>query len=339
MYSKLYVSTSRLQIAYYRAGNETSPKLLLLHGNLSSSEFFLPLFSFLSQWFDVAAPDLRCFGDTQELPVDAKRGYRDWSEDIDSFLKALGWERFSIAGWSMGGNVAIQYAIEHSTQVIRLVLIAPGSPFGFGGTRGENGVLLDPPGLASGGGCVNLPLLTMMSARNRFFLQYILNNLYVKPPFRMNKTWEDLLIDAIAKTKLGKGKYPGNYRCVLQWPYVAAGDSGVLNAMSPIYGNQAELVKISPKPPILWIRGSDDLIVSDHSMLEFGASGSAGIIPGWPGEHLVPPQPMIAQTRYILNQYQENGGIYHELVIPGGHMCFLESPKYFVSALCSFLLQ
>ena len=132
--SQLFLHTSRLKIAYYRAGEAHADKLLLLHGNLSSSVFFLPLLPVLSQQFDVVAPDLRCFGDTEDRPVDAVRGYRDWSDDVDALLDALGWEKASVGGWSMGGNVAMQYAIAHPQRVNKLVLIAPGPPFGFGGT-------------------------------------------------------------------------------------------------------------------------------------------------------------------------------------------------------------
>lgn len=339
MYPQYFMETKRIRTAYYRAGGGDRPKLLLLHGNLSSSVFFLPLLPTLSERFDVAIPDLRCFGDTQDLPVDATRGYRDWSDDIAAFLDALGWERFSIAGWSMGGNIAMQYAIDHSEKVEKLVLIAPASPFGFGGTRGEEGTLLYPPGLASGGGCANPSLMIPLTAKSRLMLRQILNELYFNPPFRMDHQWEDRLLDAIAKTRIGYGRYPGNLRYVPQWPFVAAGNKGVLNAMSPIYGNLSALTDISPKPPVLWLRGSDDKIVSDCSMLEFGGLGSMGLAPGWPGCCAVPPQPMLAQTRYILNRYRQNGGAYREVVIPGGHMCCLESPKDFLTALYSFLLE
>lgn len=340
MYRQMFVETPRLRLACYRAGRPENPnKLLLLHGNLSSSVFFLPLLPVLSEWFDVVAPDLRCFGDTQDLPVDATRGYRDWSDDVDALADALGWGRFFLAGWSMGGDVAMQYAIDHSERVERLVLIAPGSPFGFGGTRGERGEPLTPLGLASGGGCANPQLVMALSSKSYFFLRQILNQLYFKPPFRMNAIWEDRLLEAIAKTRVGEGRYPGDYRVSPVWPFVVAGNRGVLNAMSPAHGSLAALARISPKPPILWLRGQDDEVVSDCSMLEFGALGSKGIVPGWPGPAVVPPQPMLAQTRYILEQYRENGGVYQELVIPGGHMCCLESPQHFVAALCSFLLE
>lgn len=339
MTQQSFLTTDRLTTAYYRDGKPDAPKLLLLHGNLSSSVFFLPLFPLLAQWFDVAAPDLRCFGDTEDLPIDATRGYRDWSDDLDSFVDALGWDRFALAGWSMGGGVAMQYAIDHSRRLTGLILLAPGSPYGFGGTKGVEGTPLSPPGLASGGGCANPQLVWALSNQSRLLLRGTLNHLYFQPPFRMKPQWEDRLIESIARTRIGLDRYPGNYRLVPQWPFVAAGDRGILNAISPLYGDVSALAHLSCKPPILWMRGSNDLVVSDHSLLEFGELGGQGMVPGWPGELAAPPQPMVAQTRHVLESYQKHGGSYQELVLPGGHAFFLESPQLFLPALCAFLLQ
>ena len=130
------LTTRRLTTAYYRAGEGNGRRLLLIHGNVSSGAFYLPLFDQLSQQFDVIAPDLRCFGGSSALPVDAVRGFRDWTEDLAEFTAALGWDRFALAGWSMGGCVAMQYAMDHGEQLTGLILINPGSPYGFGGTKG-----------------------------------------------------------------------------------------------------------------------------------------------------------------------------------------------------------
>ena len=311
-----FIETKRLKTAYYRTGEEHPQKLLLLHGNLSSSIFYVPLFLFLSQYFDVAAPDLRCFGDTEEATVDATRGYRDWSDDVEAFVNALGWDRFIMAGWSLGGNIAMQYAIDHGQRLTHLVLIAPGSPFGFGGTKGEAGTPLEPMGL-----------------------RYVLNHHYFQPPFRMSREWEKQLMEGIGKTKTGKGKYPGDYHWTRQWPYVVAGEDGVLNTMAPQYGNVSGLADIPHKPPILWIRGAEDTIVSNQSLFEFGYLGKIGVIPGWPGEKAVPPQPMVAQTRAVLARYAANGGRFQEVVLSGGHGCHLESPVRFVEAVAAFVTK
>lgn len=100
------VQTSRLKMAYYHGGTEGKQKLMLIHGNCSSSVFYLKLMERLENDFEIVAPDLRCFGDSEALSIDATRGLRDWSDDIHELVCALKWDSFIIGGWSMGGGVA-----------------------------------------------------------------------------------------------------------------------------------------------------------------------------------------------------------------------------------------
>ncbi len=337
MYTQQFITTKRLKTAYYRAGEGNSRKLLLVHGNVSSSVFYLPLFPALAEKFDVVAPDLRCFGDSDALPIDATRGFRDWSEDLKELVDALGWKKYALAGWSMGGCIAMQYAMDYADELTGVILINPGSPFGFGGTKGADGVMLDPPGLASGGGCVNPQLVQALMTGERELPRTTLNSVYFKPPFRMDPEWEERLIDSMLKTKLGDGMYPGDTRQVAQWPFVASGDKGVCNTMSPVHGNLSGLADIPVKPPILWVRGDSDIMVSDTSLCDFGVLGASGAVPGWPGADVVPPQPMVSQTRYVLDKYAAGGGTYREVVLPGGHSCNLESPEAFVAAVDEFV--
>ena len=336
-YHQHFIDTSRLKTAYYRIGAGNRRKILVIHGNFSSSVFFLPLVHFLKSDYDLAIPDLRCFGNTQSLPIDATRGYRDWSDDLFSFCEALGWKHFSILGWSLGGSIAMQFTVDHPEMVDRLILAAPGSPYGFGGTRDEKGTLHTPPGLGSGGGCANQVLMFAGRTWGHTFIKHMLNEYLFQKTFRMTPDWDVPFVQAINRMRLGSGFYPGDFSYTWKWPHVIAGKKGVLNAMSPVYGNLEAFLDVEPKPDILWIRGNADQIVSDTSMMELGCLGKLGLVPGWPGEEAYPPQPMIRQTRYFLEQYRKKGGSYTEVVIPGGHACFLESPTYFLSTLRTFL--
>lgn len=338
MYPLQSITTSRLKTSYYRAGEHNEKKLLLLHGNVSSSVFYLPLFPALSKRFDVVAIDLRCFGDSDALPVDATRGLRDWSDDLDCFVDALGWERFALGGWSMGGGIAMQYAIDHCQRLTGLILIAPLSPYGFGGTHGVSGEKLQPVGLASGAGCTNPKLIKALAEQDRAFLHVVLHSVYFNPPHHLSPEWEELLLDGMLKTKLGEGMYPGDSLRSQVWPHVISGSSGINNTMSPAYCDLSPIANLPIKPPILWVRGDADQVVSDTSICDFGFLGQSHMVPVWPGWRAFPPQPMVSQTRYVLDEYTRRGGIYCERVFPGaGHGCHLECPDGFVGALNAFL--
>ena len=335
-YKQQIIETERIKTAYYRVGEGNKKKLLVLHGNLSSSVFFMPLAPYLEKDFDIAIPDLRCFGHTEALSIDATRGYRDWSDDIFAFCQAIGWKKFTLLGWSMGGDIAMQFVIDHSKMVEKLVLVAPGSPYGFGGTMDEKGTPYMPLGLGSGGGIANPAMLLPTSMGSRVVLRDLLHRYLFSSDFRMSLEWENRFIDATSQMKIGVDYYPGDFDTCARWPFVVAGDKGVLNTMSPKYGNLEAFLDIEKKPEVLWIHGDCDQIVSDESMMDFAYLGKIGLVPGYPGEDDYPPQPMIRQTRYFFEQYKEKGGFYVEAVIPGGHVCILESPVHFISALQAF---
>jgi pimeloyl-ACP methyl ester carboxylesterase len=118
----------------------------------------------------------------------------------------------------------------------------------------------------------------------------------------------------------------------------APGDRGVLNTMAPAHFRIDGLAAVDPKPPILGVRGTDDVIVSDTSLYDIAYLGSIGAVPGWPGPGTWPPQPMLAQTRAVLEDYAAAGGRYRETVIQdSGHGPLLDQPEQFRAALAEHL--
>ena len=112
------------------------------------------------------------------------------------------------------------------------------------------------------------------------------------------------------------------------------------NALSPKYLNQANFATIRPKPAVLWIHGADDQIVSDTSLFDLGFLGQLGVIHGWPGAEVYPPQPMKTQVRAVLDAYKANGGGYREVGLPDcGHSPHIEKPEAFYATFHSFLLE
>jgi hypothetical protein len=59
-------------------------------------------------------------------------------------------------------------------------------------------------------------------------------------------------------------------------PGTAPGDRGALNTLAPTHLRPADLSTVDPKPPVLWIRGTEDVIVSDTSLYDPAHLGALG---------------------------------------------------------------
>jgi pimeloyl-ACP methyl ester carboxylesterase len=340
------IQTDRLKISYLTQGNPEKQPLVLIHGNVSSNLFWTEALETLSKDFWVLAPDLRGYGETEALPIDGSRGVRDWSDDLQSFFQGLKISQPShIVGWSLGGGVAMQYAIDHAENLKSITLISPISPFGFGGTKDEKGTPCYENFAGSGGGTANPEFADLLKQQNRSeesanSPRNVMNQFYFKPPFRAPKDLEELFVTSMLITRIGEGFYPGGFETCTEWPGVSPKEDGINNAMSPKFLDVSAFKNIPNKIPVLWIRGEADLIVSDQSFLDFGNLGKLGYVEGWPGEEIFPPQPMVSQTRYVLDQYAANGGRYEEFIVENaGHSAHLEVPDVFYSKLNSFYTE
>lgn len=341
------VATPRLKTHLLVSGSEEGVPVIFIHGNVSSSRFWEESLAALSPRYQGLAPDLRGFGDSETKPVDATRGQRDFTDDLHSLVETLGLtakgRKLHLVGWSVGGGIAIQYTIDHPTQVASLVLVDPLSPYGFGGTKDTIGTPCWPDYAGSGGGTANPEFVKRLAAGDRseesdFSPRKVMNTFYFKPPFRAAPEREEVFVSALVSAKVGDDNYPGDLTPSDNWPNVAPGTRGVNNAISPKYCNLSSFAQITPKPDVLWVRGTDDQIVSDTSLFDFGCLGQIGALPGWPGAEVYPPQPMVSQMRAVLEIYQERGGRYREEVIPNcGHSPHIEKPEAFRKLVFAFL--
>lgn len=341
------VDTPRLRTYALSSGDEGGTPVVLVHGNVSSSRFFEETMLALPSNYWAVAPDLRGFGGSEAKPVDAARGVRDFSDDLRAFCEAIGLtgaRKPHLVGWSLGGGVAMQYAIDHAADVASMTMIDPMAPFGFGGTKDAAGTPCWPDGAGSGGGTANPDFVKRLGEGDRGedspnSPRAVMNAYYFKPPFRVAPDREDVLVDAMLQMKVGNENYPGDMRTSENWPGVRPGSTGVNNAISANL-NLAGFSRISPQPPVLWMRGADDQIVSDASFLDFGTLGKLGYVPGWPGDEVFPSQPMVSQMRAVLDAYAANGGRYTEVVIADcGHSPHIEKPEEFRKACFSFIAQ
>ncbi|HVD45403.1 MAG TPA: alpha/beta hydrolase [Rubrobacter sp.] len=337
------VATTRLGTHVLTSGPEDTIPVLFVHGNASSSRFFgetLAALASLSR-YRVLAPDLRGYGDSETKPLDATRGLGDFSDDLHDLAGVLGLEEFHLVGWSAGGSVAMRYTMDHPSMVASLVLVDPMSPYGFGGTKDNGGTPCWPDFAGSGGGTANPEFVGRLEVNDRTDTdpnspRNVMNNFYFKPPFRAAK--EEVLLSSVLSTQTGGDNYPGDMIVSENWPGVAPGERGMNNAISPKYCNLEDFARVQPGPPVLWVRGEDDTIVSDASLLDFGYLGQLDAVPGWPGVETYPPQPMVSQMRAVLDAYEARGGSYREVVVPEcGHTPHVEKPEAFQRLLFGFL--
>lgn len=332
------VDTNRLKVHVRMAGPADGRPVVFVHGNVSDSRFFLEQLQMLPAGLRGYAPDLRGYGLTDPLPVDATAGLKTYAQDNWAALDALDIKaRVLLVGHSVGGGVVQQMAMMRPDRVAGLLLEAPVSPFGFGGTRDVQGTPSTPDFAGSGGGTANPDFVARLRTQDRTedsqtSPRKVLLTAYVKPPFR--PAHEEALLDAALSTRVGDGHYPGDLQKSPHWPSVAPGTRGMNNALSPRYLNLKAFADINPRPPVVWVRGTDDAIVSDTSFFDLGFLGQLGAVPHWPGADKFPPQPMVGQTRAVLDRYRANGASVEEVVWKDcGHSPHLERPAEFARLL------
>jgi pimeloyl-ACP methyl ester carboxylesterase len=117
-------------VNYYYAVYGTGEPLLLLHGGLGQIEMFGPNLTKLAQSRQVIGVDLQGHGRT--ALGNRKISLVDIGNDMAGVLKKLGYDKVDVLGYSMGGGVAFQFAVQHPEVVRRLVLVStPYSQDGF----------------------------------------------------------------------------------------------------------------------------------------------------------------------------------------------------------------
>jgi pimeloyl-ACP methyl ester carboxylesterase len=228
--------------------------------------------------------------------------------------------------------------------ILSATLVDPGSPYGFGGTKDEDGTPCYADFAGSGGGVVNPEFTALIAKGDRSTdnpqasPRVVMNSFYWKPSFKPAR--EEDLLSSLLTEKIGSDRYPGDFVPSANWPNVAPGIWGPINASSPKYvGDSVQrFLAASPKPPVLWVRGDSDQIVGDNSLFDFGTLGQLNLVPGWPGMEVYPPQPMLRQTRKVLDSYQSQGGSYKEVVIADtGHCPYIEKPDEFTQEFLAFI--
>ncbi len=271
------IQTDRLRLRYLESGPSDGIPVVMIHGNLSTGRFYEHLMPGAPQRYRIIAPDMRGFGDTERVPIDATRGLRDWADDAFSLGTA--------------NPEFVKRLADHDR-----------------------------------------------STDSRFSPRNVLNSAYWAPAHREPADREDMLLGEVLKSVIGDDGYPGDSSKSPNWPGTAPGIRGILNALSCKYCSWAGIVDIDPKPPILWTQGTADVLVAENSLMDMGSLGKMGAAPGWPGDEMCPPQPMVTQIRNVLERYRDLGGRVHiEMFEGSGHGPFIDASEQWSRVFFEFL--
>lgn len=336
------ITSERISTRVLMHGYDDGVPVIFLHGNISSATWWEEVLITLPSFYWGIAYDQRGFGAADAAKkIDAWRGMGDLSDDLTALMDALDIDEAHIIASSMGGNVLWQFLMDHPTRVISAVQVAPGSPYGFGGTRGIDGTPVYTDYAGSGAGIIGWQFVAQLQAHDRSDILFVSPRRYLRrlwgkahTPFRIEE-----LLSSTLSTHLGEQAFPGDFVRSPNWPYFAPGRWGVINALSPAYQpHPSRLYESRFKPPILWIRGNRDASVSNQSHSDYAFLGQQRMIRGYPGREVYPPQPMVDQTRAVLDAYHEHGGIVKEVVMRDlGHVPYIERLGQFNDILHPFL--
>jgi pimeloyl-ACP methyl ester carboxylesterase len=107
------------RIHYERTG-EGMP-VVLLHAGVADARVWEPQVQAFARHFDVVRPDMRGFGSSELPPA-------PWSPrgDLLALMDELQLKPAHLVGNSMGGSLAIDFALDHPERVSKLVIVAGG---------------------------------------------------------------------------------------------------------------------------------------------------------------------------------------------------------------------
>jgi pimeloyl-ACP methyl ester carboxylesterase len=130
-----WITSGRATLHAVRVGPPGAPAGVLLHEGISDHRMWAAVMDGLGPDMDLVAYDRRGFGTTTYQPE-----AHDQVEDLSAVLRASGMEQAVLFGNSLGGAIALDFALAHPDRVTALVLTAPG----VSGAPGPDADTIDP---------------------------------------------------------------------------------------------------------------------------------------------------------------------------------------------------
>jgi pimeloyl-ACP methyl ester carboxylesterase len=286
-FTRTMVPTSRLTQSVWTSGPDDGVPLLLVHGNLVSGGWWRYVAGALPDDVRVIAPDLRGFGRTDPGPSTPRAGSARWPTTCTRCSRRSAWPgRPGQRGRLVhGAGVLMQYLIDHAGDLASVTLVAPISPYGFGGTKGADGTMCCEDGAPSGAGGAAPDFVRRLEEGDRSHddgsVRMIMRQFFGARG-NVGNVDEEFLLDEVLLTATGEDHYPGEGAASQNWPTFGPGRRGVLNAMAPTHYDTSAIADLDVKPPITWLRGGQDQVIGDASMFDLAHLGKLGVIRGGP---------------------------------------------------------
>ena len=102
--------------------------IVFVHGFISTHRWWLPTLEKLSDKYHAYAIDIRASGESES--IESGHTHPQYADDLHQFIEAQQIPKFTLVGHSMGGQIAMQYALQHQDRLKALMLVDPVSPSG-----------------------------------------------------------------------------------------------------------------------------------------------------------------------------------------------------------------
>jgi 3-oxoadipate enol-lactonase len=117
----IFAVNDQVNIAYTLSGNENNPKMVLLHGLFLNSDCWKYQLPEFEKNFHILRFDLRGHG--RSTKPSSQFSIRDYIDDMSALLNHLQWNNdLYIVGHSLGGMIALVYAVENPEKIKKMVV-------------------------------------------------------------------------------------------------------------------------------------------------------------------------------------------------------------------------
>ncbi len=237
----------------YRESTGSGEKLVLIHGNMTSSKHWDILMENLPDYYHLLAPDMRGFGESSYN--NRFDSLEELAVDIIDLLNQKNFEDYNLIGWSTGGGVAMEIAAKKADEVRKLILLESVSTRGYPiFKKDENGqpipgeLLKTKEEIASDPVQV-LPILNAQKNNDKETMRQIWNSLIYTDNQPEEEKYEEYLEDMMTQRNLIDVDYAlANFNISDQHNGLQPGNNRAKNITAPtliLQGNQDKVVPMN----------------------------------------------------------------------------------------------